>query len=62
MKTFLIYLFFSVMIFSGCTQVVTAPIYVTGAVVSTTFDVAGSAVHAVAGSDDEEEKKEDEES
>ncbi|GEM_PF-1474338 len=42
---------------SGCTQVVTAPIHVTGAVVSTTIDVAGSAVHAVAGSDDEEENE-----
>jgi len=42
---------------SGCTQVVTAPIHVTGAVVSTTIDVAGSAVHAVAGSDDDEESE-----
>ena len=41
---------------SGCTQVVTAPIYVAGAVVSTTIDVTGSAVGAVVGSDDEDEK------
>jgi hypothetical protein len=33
--------------FSGCTQVVTAPIYVAGAVVSTSIDVTGSAVGAV---------------
>jgi len=57
MKTFLIYLFFSGIMLSGCTQVVTAPIHVTGAVVSTTIDVAGSAVHAVAGSDDDEESE-----
>jgi len=42
---------------SGCTQVVTAPIYVAGAVVSTTIDVTGSAVGAVVGSDDEDEKE-----
>ena len=59
MKTFFISLFLSGILLSGCTQVVTAPIYVTGAVVSTTIDVAGSAVHAVAGSSDDE--KEDEE-
>jgi len=34
---------------SGCTQVVTAPIKVTGAVVSSTIDIAGSAAHAVVG-------------
>jgi len=44
--------------FSGCTQVVTAPIKIAGAAVSTTFDVAGSAVHTVTGSDDEDEKQE----
>jgi hypothetical protein len=32
---------------SGCTQVVTAPIKVAGAAVSTTLDVAGSAAGAV---------------
>ncbi len=46
-------------VFSGCTQVVTAPIYVAGAVVSTTIDVTGSAVGAVVGSDDEDKKEED---
>ena len=40
---------------SGCTQVVTAPISIAGSVVSTTIDVTGSAVGAVAGSDDEKE-------
>ena len=38
---------------SGCTQVVTAPISIAGSVVGTTLEVAGSAVHAVAGSDDD---------
>ncbi len=42
---------------SGCTQVVTAPIKIAGAAVSTTIDVTGSAVRAVAGSDDENEKE-----
>jgi hypothetical protein len=42
---------------SGCTQVVTAPIHVTAAVVSGTIDVAGSAVHAVSGNDEEEKEE-----
>ena len=42
---------------SGCTQVVTAPIKITGAVVCTTIDVTGSAVGAVVGSDDEDKKE-----
>jgi hypothetical protein len=39
---------------SGCTQVVTAPIKITDAVVSSTIDVVGATAYAVAGSDDEE--------
>ena len=48
------------LLFTGCTQVVTAPVKLAGAVVSTTFDVAGAAGGAVVntvtggGSDDEE--------
>jgi len=42
---------------SGCTQVVTAPIYVAGAAVTTTIDVAGAAVGAV--TDDEGGEEED---
>jgi len=38
---------FILCVFSGCTQIVTAPIYVAGAVVSTSIDVTGSAVGAV---------------
>ena len=41
---------------SGCTQIVTAPIKIAGAAVSTTIDVAGSAAHAVVGSDDDEKE------
>jgi len=48
------------LLFSGCTQVVTAPVKLAGAVVSTTFDVAGAAGGAVVntvtgGSDDKDE-------
>ena len=45
----------ALILLSGCTQVVTAPISIVGSVASTTIDVAGSAVGAVAGSDDEDE-------
>ena len=41
---------------SGCTQVVTAPIDIAGSVVGATIDVAGSAVNAVSDSDDEEDE------
>jgi len=34
-------------LFSGCTQIVTAPVKLAGAVVGTTFDVVGSAGGAV---------------
>ena len=57
MKKQLIFTMVLTILFSGCTQIVTAPIKVAGAAVSTTIDVAGSAVHAVTGSDDEEEEK-----
>ena len=40
---------------SGCTQVVTAPISIAGAAVSATIDVTGSAVGAVVGSDDDDD-------
>ena len=46
---------FTVFIFSSCTQVVTVPIYITGAVVSTTIDVTGSAVGAVIDNSSDEE-------
>ena len=57
MKRFLFIL--PILFLSGCTQVVTAPIYLTGAVVTTTIDIAGSAMHAVSGSSDKEKKDEE---
>ena len=57
MKKLTIYSILTLILLSGCTQVVTAPIQIAGATVRATIDIAGSAVHAVAGSDDE--KKED---
>lgn len=44
-----------VFIFVGCTQVVTAPIYVAGAVISTSIDVTGSAIGAVVDASSDEE-------
>ncbi|MEA1952951.1 MAG: DUF6726 family protein [Campylobacterota bacterium] len=46
-----------IVLLSGCTQVVTAPIYVAGAAVSTSIAVTGSAVGTVVGSDEEEEEE-----
>jgi len=40
---------------SGCTQVVTAPIDIAGSVVGATIDVADAAVDAVVDDDDEED-------
>ena len=56
LKKLTLYSIMILVLLSGCTQVVTAPIYVAGAVVSTTIDVTGSAVGAVVGSDDEDKK------
>ena len=50
----IILLIMTLVLVSGCTQVVTAPIKITGAVVSSTIDVVGATAHAIAGSDDEE--------
>ena len=49
-----ILLIITLILVSGCTQVVTAPIKITDAVVSSTIDVVGATAYAVAGSDDEE--------
>ena len=49
-----IYSIIILMLLSGCTQVVTAPISIAGSAVSATIDVTGSAVGAVVGSDDED--------
>jgi len=47
------YLLLIVLVCTGCTQVVTAPVYLTGAVVTTTIDVADTTVDAI--SDDDED-------
>lgn len=54
-----LYLFTTLILLSGCTQVVTAPISIAGSVASATIDVAGATVGAVTGtsSDDEEDEK-----
>ncbi|UPT77088.1 hypothetical protein MN086_08500 [Sulfurovum sp. XGS-02] len=54
LKRSTLYLLITLLLFSGCTQVVTAPISVAGSVVDTTVDVAGSAVNAVTDSEDED--------
>ncbi len=54
MKKLTIYSIMVLVLLSGCTQVVTAPIKIAGAAVSTTIDVTSSAVGAVVGSDDED--------
>jgi hypothetical protein len=38
---------------NGCTTLITAPIQIAGAVVSTAIDVGATGVRAVTGSDDE---------
>jgi uncharacterized protein YceK len=55
----IILLIMTLVLASGCTQVVTAPIKITGAVVSSTIDVVGATAHAIAGSDDDEEESND---
>ena len=57
MKKLTMYSIMILVLLSGCTQVVTAPISIAGSAVSATIDVTGSAVSAVVGSDDEDEKE-----
>jgi len=44
----------TILLLSGCTQVITAPINVVGAVAGAAIDVTAAGVRAVAGSDDED--------
>ncbi len=53
MKKLTITLIMLLVLLSGCTQIVTAPISIAGAAVGATIDVTGSAVGAVVGSDDD---------
>jgi uncharacterized protein YceK len=57
MEKLTLYSLITLVLLSGCTQVVTAPIDIAGSIVGATIDVAGSAVDAV--SDSEDEEKED---
>jgi len=54
-----IYIILIIFIFSGCTTLVTAPISVVGTVVSTSFDIVGSAggaiVHTVTGGNSDDD-------
>ena len=45
-----------VIFMSGCTQIITAPIKVVGAVTGAAIDVGAAGVRAVAGSDDDDDK------
>jgi len=54
MKKITMYSIMILVLLSGCTQVVTAPISIAGSAVSATIDVTSSAVGAVVGSDDED--------
>jgi len=56
MKKSTLYSIIILVLLSGCTQVVTAPISIAGSVASATIDVTGSAINAVSGSDDEEDE------
>ncbi len=53
MKKYLFYISL-VFLFSGCTQIVTAPISVAGSVAGAAIDVTSATVHAVAGGGDED--------
>ena len=58
LKKLTLYSIMVLVLLSGCTQVVTAPIDIAGSVVGATIDVADAAVDAVV-DDDEEEEQED---
>ncbi len=48
-------IFISILLLSGCTQIITAPIKIVGAVAGAAIDVTAAGVRAVAGSDDEDD-------
>jgi uncharacterized protein YceK len=52
MKNFSLILL-TIVFMSGCTQIITAPIKIVGAVAGAAIDVTAAGVRAVAGSDDE---------
>ncbi|WP_373029758.1 hypothetical protein [Sulfurovum sp.] len=56
LKKSTLYSIITLLLLSGCTQVVTAPISVAGSVVGATIDVADATVDAVVDSDEEEKE------
>ena len=50
-----LYSIITLVLLSGCTQVVTAPIDIAGSVVGATIDVAGATVDAVTDDDEKED-------
>ena len=50
-----LYLLGVTLILTGCTQIITAPISVAGAVVGATIDVGAAGVRAVTGGSDDED-------
>ena len=55
MKKFTLILIVAILM-SGCTQIITAPIKVVGAVAGAVIDVGAAGVRAVSGSDDDDDK------
>jgi len=49
MKKITLYTIITLVFISGCTQLVTAPIAITGAVIGTTIDVTAATAGAIAG-------------
>ena len=56
LKKSTLYSMITLVLLSGCTQVVTAPIEIVGSVASATIDVADATVDAVSDSDEEEKE------
>lgn len=56
LKKSTLYSMITLVLLSGCTQVVTAPIEIAGSVASATIDVADATVDAVSDSDEEEKE------
>jgi uncharacterized protein YceK len=54
MKTQMLIL--AICLLTGCTQIITAPIKVAGAITGAAIDIGAAGVHAVTGSDDEDKK------
>ena len=50
-----LYLLGILLLLNGCTQIITAPISVAGAVVGATIDVGAAGVRAITGGSDDEE-------